>query len=485
MEQEQEKESVKVKVSAKMARLPFNGCDPDYIRDVCKASCCHSSTSPSGIMVTIHPSEVDAIESLGGKVKDGLLQPKAGCRVCPFKNAENLCGIHFSGKKPFGCIASPFTLNNGNTLIVRNRYKLLKCYDDGKKIPAYVAFRASLDLIFGKEESARVCAHFDKGGGDIYAEMSEENFSKLKVNDEIKKSSKSPSKDDSNRLLLPKSSDTDFYIQKRKKEKELNRKLSTEEFYQYYKPQGAGNAGTSIFDPVLCELIYRWFCPKGGSIIDPFAGGSVRGIVAAVLGYKYTGFDISKNQVEANRKQAKEICRNNQPNWINKDSRKIDRLKSPDSDLVFSCPPYFDLEVYSDDKSDISQMSWEDFRVAYYEIISNACGRLKDNRFACFVVGDVRDKKGFYRNLPGVTIDAFQANGCNLYNDAILVTSVGSLPIRVGRQFEAGRKLGTTHQRVLVFFKGDPKSVKDWSLPEFGKIELAELGTADTDVAHD
>ena len=41
--------------------------------------------------------------------------------------------------------------------------------------------------------------------------------------------------------------------------------------------------GTSIFDPVLCELVYRWFCPSKGKILDPFAGGSVRGIVAAHL----------------------------------------------------------------------------------------------------------------------------------------------------------------------------------------------------------
>lgn len=37
--------------------------------------------------------------------------------------------------------------------------------------------------------------------------------------------------------------------------------------------------GTSIFDPVLCELAYRWFCPQGGLVLDPFAGGSVRGIL--------------------------------------------------------------------------------------------------------------------------------------------------------------------------------------------------------------
>ena len=46
----------------------------------------------------------------------------------------------------------------------------------------------------------------------------------------------------------------------------------------------ATQSGTSIFDPVLCELAYRWFCPPGGVVLDPFAGGSVRGIVASKLG---------------------------------------------------------------------------------------------------------------------------------------------------------------------------------------------------------
>ena len=50
----------------------------------------------------------------------------------------------------------------------------------------------------------------------------------------------------------------------------------------------------SIFDPVLCELMYDWFVPKGGKILDPFAGGSVRGIVAEEMGYKYVGIDLSK-----------------------------------------------------------------------------------------------------------------------------------------------------------------------------------------------
>lgn len=104
-------------------------------------------------------------------------------------------------------------------------------------------------------------------------------------------------------------------------------------------------------------------------------------------------------------------------------------------DLIFSCPPYADLEVCSEDPRDLSVMEHHEFLAAYRDIIRLACARLADNRFACFVIGDVRDPKGFYRNLPGVTVAAFEAAGLRLYNECILVTAVGSLPIRVRRQF--------------------------------------------------
>ena len=136
----------------------------------------------------------------------------------------------------------------------------------------------------------------------------------------------------------------------------------------------------------------------------------------------------------------------------------MDALESaPDADFLFSCPPYGDLEVYSDDVADLSTLAYEDFMEAYRGIIAKSCGRLVDDSFACFVVGDVRDKKGNYYNFVGDTVEAFRAAGLHYYNEAILVTAVGSLPIRVGKQFEASRKMGKTHQNVLVFVKGDGK----------------------------
>lgn len=249
-----------------------------------------------------------------------------------------------------------------------------------------------------------------------------------------------------------------YYEQKTAAEKDLGRKLTNEEFEadSSNPPQDSpASTGTSIFDPVLCELVYRWFCPLEGRILDPFAGGSVRGIVAAVLGRHYTGMDLRSEQIAANVEQGQRITPENPPTWLVGDSSTD--LPAGKFDLVFSCPPYADLEVYSDDPRDISTMDYPEFREVYRTIIRQCVDRLHDNRFACFVVGDVRNKKGMYLNFVSDTIAAFLDCGMSLYNEAILVTAVGSLPIRVGKQFESGRKLGKTHQNVLVFIKGDPK----------------------------
>jgi len=252
------------------------------------------------------------------------------------------------------------------------------------------------------------------------------------------------------------------------------------------EPTTSAQSGTSIFDPVLCELAYRWFCRPKGKILDPFAGGSVRGIVASKLERRYWGIDLSAAQVAANRDQGKIITPDNQPTWHVADALSLPVLakkeKIPNKvDFIFSCPPYFDLERYSDDGRDLSTMSWDKFVNAYGRIISAACDLLANNRFACFCVGDVRCRKtGFYRGLVGTTIGAFSKAGLSLYNEAILVTAVGSLSIRTGKQFSNYRKLGKTHQNVLVFVKGDWRKATEWVGPvEMGEVDGLEVGDVD------
>jgi len=523
------------------------------------------------------------------------------------------------------------------------------------------------------------------------------------------------------------------YKTKNRHEAKIGRKVTWEEFYAA-NPDAAAQSGTSIFDPVLCELAYRWFCPPGGTVLDPFAGGSVRGIVAAVLGRRYVGIDLSEVQITANREQAEEICPSWDPVigdpssltpieqtgdvWLKRDdlfcvadvrggkartcwalaqgaaglvtagsrqspqvnivahiakalgvpcrvhtptgelspevrqaqewgaevvqhkagynnviiararedaqrlgwteipfgmeceeavaqtrqqaanlpreakrlvvpvgsgmslagvlwglrdhgltlpvlgvcvgadpAKRLDKYAPPDwrevvtlerssfdyhaaapetrlgevaldaiyeakclpflepgdclwvvgmratatgdrpiptwtvgdsrsitslaegveADFVFSCPPYADLEVYSDDPADLSTLEYGDFRRDYSEIVARTCTLLKPDRFACFVVGEVRDKQGHYHDFVGDTVQAFRDAGLAYYNEAILVTQLGSLPIRVGRPFEASRKLGKTHQNVLVFIKGDAKR----ATRAIGPVEVGDpLGCA-------
>lgn len=517
-----------------------------------------------------------------------------------------------------------------------------------------------------------------------------------------------------------------YYEQKTAAEARVGRKLTPAEFERdhWVLPDSDLSSGTSIFDPVLCEIAYRWFSPPGGSVLDPFAGGSVRGIVAAALGRRYVGVDLRPEQIEANRSQwpafaaqmeagaatpvgqdevpalrvdeiegfrvvrddlvlggtkrraldrivpgldaaelvyatpaygfaqialagacraagkkatifvadratrhertrvaadlgaeivevkagrlnviqsrARKHCeatgafavpfgmddeifveaiaeiaaglpgpapeevwcvagsgvltralqrafpdaehhavqigrspdvgaarlwkapeefeddatepppfpscgnydakawrfiRENarpgalfwnlgadlatgeppaliEPDWHVGDSAVVlasDEI-GEDFDFIFSCPPYGDLEVYSDDPADISTLDMEAFDAIYAEIIGKAVERLANNRFACFVVGDYRDRRGIYANFVSKTIAAFEAAGARLYNEAILVTSVGSLPIRSAKQFRSGRKLGKTHQNVLVFIKGNPRE----AVAALGEVDVSD-----------
>ena len=213
----------------------------------------------------------------------------------------------------------------------------------------------------------------------------------------------------------------------------------------------------SVFDPFLTEIMYEWFCPKGGTILDPFAGGSVRGIVA------------------------NEICQENVPLWIAGDSNKEIEKLDEQFDFVFSCPPYADLEVYSDHEDDISNKSYEDFLILYRSIISKTVDKLKKGQFAVFVVGDVRDREGYYLNFVGDTKKAFIDSGAKLYNEIILSQPIGSACLYAENMFK-NKKIAKIHQNILCFKKvGDmPQELKHRTQIKEIERNVCPTGQGDT-----
>jgi len=217
-------------------------------------------------------------------------------------------------------------------------------------------------------------------------------------------------------------------------------------------------SNVSIFDATLCEKMYEWFIPKNGKILDPFAGGSVRGIVATKMGFEYTGIDLSTEQINANQLQSEK------PNWIVGDSEHIlETINDEIYDFVFTCPPYYDLEIYSDDVNDISNMSVEEFDKKYYSILNKSAKKLKNNRFFVVVVSEVREqsitgsyKIGKYKGLVWKTIEACEKAGLYFYNDMILFNSQHTASRIVDTYFNRNRKIASVHQNILVFVKGNP-----------------------------
>tara|TARA_R110001592_G_scaffold104354_3_gene293709 strand:+ start:12077 stop:13006 length:930 start_codon:yes stop_codon:yes gene_type:complete len=228
--------------------------------------------------------------------------------------------------------------------------------------------------------------------------------------------------------------------------------------------QVATQSDTSIFDPALCELLYTWFAPKTGMVLDPFAGGSVRGIVAAQMGLDYWGHELREEQVVANRKQYADIGGKGQGGctWVPGDSAKtLEKYhEHREFNFMLTCPPYGDLEVYSDDPADISNMSADNFDEAYADIMQRALKHMAKNTFVAIVVGDYRDKSGYLCNFVSKTIAACEVWGFRLFNEIILQNVVGTLALRVSRQFETNRKIGKLHQNVLIFYNGNPKTMK-------------------------
>ena len=230
-------------------------------------------------------------------------------------------------------------------------------------------------------------------------------------------------------------------------------------------------AGVSLFDPVLSEILCQCFTPHAHSYIcDPFAGDTQKGMVFAMLGHRFTGIELRAEQVEANRRNL--AGRDLDCTYICDDGRNIRKhIEADTQDLLFSCPPYFDLEQYSDLPEDASnQRTYNAFMQILAEGLRGGWECLHNNRFAILVVGDVRNHltQGYY-DFAGDLIRIFKSFGATLINRFVLVEQIGSSCLRARNNFQR-RKATKTHQDVLVFFKGNPENIGN----HFRPIDLSE-----------
>lgn len=230
------------------------------------------------------------------------------------------------------------------------------------------------------------------------------------------------------------------------------------------------NGNVSVLDPVACEVILRFFMPiNGKKVYNPFGGGVQFGFVTGDCGYEYLSSEIRQNQTDANNA----ICQDfKNVKWHRSDSAQF--KPSEKYDLVFTCPPYYQVEDYLDydGKPPVGELNsiptYEQFRDTLFQGYKNAIESLNDNCFFVVMTGDSRDKKGAYYGCEAEHEIFFKEQGLHIYNKIVYLECEFTRLAHAKRTLHY-RKFPKREQKILVFFKGDMQTIKE-SFVNIGRL---------------
>lgn len=222
------------------------------------------------------------------------------------------------------------------------------------------------------------------------------------------------------------------------------------------------NGNASVLDPVACEVILKFFMPKDGKkIYNPFGGGVQMGFVSGSYGYEYLASEIRQNQCDANNKLCSDF---KNVKWVKSDTSKY--VPEENYDLIFSCPPYYKVEKYVDydgksPEGEINSLStYEEFRDTLFKGYENAIKKLNDDCFFVVMVGDSRDTRGAYYGVEAEHEIFFKKMGLHIYNKITYLESEFTRRAQAKKTLDY-RKFPKCEQKILVFYKGDIKNIKE------------------------
>ena len=136
---------------------------------------------------------------------------------------------------------------------------------------------------------------------------------------------------------------------------------------QGFRSSAIGHS-VSHFKPLIAKYVYEKYKVK--STIDYSCGWGARCVGALSLGINYYGIDpLTYDRINQIIKYF-----NGSGVALGDGSESLDYSVFPDVDMCFSCPPYFDLEIYSNDEKQSSQhKKYENWLEKYWEPTVEKC----------------------------------------------------------------------------------------------------------------
>jgi len=213
---------------------------------------------------------------------------------------------------------------------------------------------------------------------------------------------------------------------------------------------GSRGIKTSIFNPHLAQMILSAYCPANANIYDPFAGGGTRGFIAVAMGHKYSGSEIRAEEVNRVNEQMKIL---NKPFTLKCEDSREYSFGEEEFDFSYTCPPYYNLEIYSKMPGDISNAdTYEQFIAMLMDCMTGVYKGLKHNSLSVWVVGNFRDKQGYLMPFNSDLIRIADSIGFKLHDELIWWGASKCASQRCG-QFEANRKSVRVHEYIIILKK--------------------------------
>ena len=114
--------------------------------------------------------------------------------------------------------------------------------------------------------------------------------------------------------------------------------------------------------------------------------------MAKILDYNYVGCEVRKDECDKINEMlnTNSLFEESDVRVLNMDCREFETDQK--FDLVFTCPPYWNLETYSEQDNDLSSITdYSDFLTEMSKVYSKCSSLMHDESYCCFVVADFRD----------------------------------------------------------------------------------------------
>ena len=130
----------------------------------------------------------------------------------------------------------------------------------------------------------------------------------------------------------------------------------------------------------------------------------------------------------------------------------------PKFDGLITCPPYWNLEKYSEEGID-HEKTWADFLVSYTEILTRAWNATDKATF-CIYVGDWRADNVYY-DLIYRTQKIFEGLGATLFDTVIGHRVRTKVKIMIPQALSFGYTV-KVHEQLLIYRKGEYNKYVEW-----------------------